>query len=383
MSRPSRVHLGSLLLDALHAGWMRPGRAAALAAAAAVATGLVVASLGLAQTAAAQVSDRFDIRRNREIALVAAAVPEDAERRVSAVAGVESVGVMAFLDQEYVGRSALGEPRPAAFLAVSPGWFDAVCAEVRWLPGVAPTLGPREVVVGVRTFEALELASLADGPTVSIGGLTFAVKGVVDEVERVPEALAGVLMSTADAADIATQASESTVLIRTASGAAPQVARLAPIALDPADPDRFDVNAPPDPSTLRAEIESDVVASLLVMTAIAFIAAVVGIANAMTMNVIERLGEFGLRRAIGARATHVLAQVTIESTSIGLAGGVAGLYCGVAGLLGVTVAKRWQPVLDLRLIPLALASGAVAGILGGLAAGIRAVRILPSDALRR
>jgi len=290
---------------------------------------------------------------------------------------------MARLDQESLAHSPTGSPRSAGFLAVSPGWFDVVGAEVRWAIGHRPHLGPREVVVGARIAEALELASVEDAPTVSIDGLTFGVAGVLTDVDRVAEAVDSVVLSSDEGDDVSRSAPEATVLVRTASGAAPQVARQVPVAIDPTDPDRFDVDAPPDPTTLRAEIESDVTTSLLVMAAVALVAAVVGIGNATTMSVLERIGELGLRRAIGARPMHVLGQVTVEATSIGVVGGVIGLYGGVATLLGITVVRRWEPVLDVRLVPLALASGAVAGILGGVAAGLRAVRILPSDALRR
>jgi ABC-type antimicrobial peptide transport system permease subunit len=109
----------------------------------------------------------------------------------------------------------------------------------------------------------------------------------------------------------------------------------------------------------------------------------IGVANAMMMNVVERTGELGLRRAIGARSIHILAQTTVEAMLLGLAGGAVGFAIGTGGVLAVTVAKQWQPVLDLRLVPLALVGGAAVGVLGGLAAAVRASRIQPSDALRR
>lgn len=161
------------------------------------------------------------------------------------------------------------------------------------------------------------------------------------------------------------------------------MSRQVALALDPVDPGRFDVRAPPDPTSLRAAIESDVSTAMLVISAVAFVAAVVGIGNAMTMGVVERTGELGLRRALGARPLHVLSQVAIESSAIGTLGGLAGLYVGMAGVLGVTLVRHWQPVLDTRLVPLAIASGALAGVFGGLAAGLRASRIQPTDALRQ
>ncbi|HEY8543699.1 MAG TPA: ABC transporter permease [Acidimicrobiales bacterium] len=172
------------------------------------------------------------------------------------------------------------------------------------------------------------------------------------------------------------------VLIETAAGAARQVARQAPIAIDPAAPDRFEVDSPVDPRTLRAEIEGDVNATLLALSGVAALTSVLGIANAMTMGVVQRTSEFGLRRAIGARPRHLLAQVITESGVVGLLGGLLGLYLGMGGLIVVTIVNRWQPVLDLQLAPVALAIGTLVGMLGGTVAATRASRIQPIEALR-
>ena len=83
---------------------------------------------------------------------------------------------------------------------------------------------------------------------------------------------------------------------------------------------------------------------------------------------IQCVGEFGLRRAIGARRLHVTGMVGIESLVVGLLGGIAGAYGSVLVILGVTVARQWQPVLDPALLPLGLAGGVLVGLLGGVLA---------------
>jgi macrolide transport system ATP-binding/permease protein len=161
------------------------------------------------------------------------------------------------------------------------------------------------------------------------------------------------------------------------------VAAQAPLAIDPVRPEQIEVQAPIDPSQLRAAVQADVRVSLFAFTVVACIVATLGVANAMLMGVIERIGEFGLRRAIGARPAHILGQTALESTFVGLTGGVAGFCVGLGAVLAVTIQQGWQPVLDLRLVPLALVGGAIVGSLGGLPASIRASRIQPADALRR
>ena len=102
----------------------------------------------------------------------------------------------------------------------------------------------------------------------------------------------------------------------------------------------------------------------------------------MTTSVFQRAGEFGLRRAIGARKKHVAALVLTEAVITGIMGGIIGSYLAVLAILGVTIARAWQPVLDMRLIPPTILAGALVGLVGGAIATWRASQIQPSDALR-
>ena len=142
------------------------------------------------------------------------------------------------------------------------------------------------------------------------------------------------------------------------------------------------INAPVDPTSVRAQIESDVQSSLLALTGIALLASIAGLANAMILSVIERKQEFGLRRALGARPRHIVGLVLAESTIIGAIGGVVGLATGLAGILIITLIRQWSPVFDLTLAPLAIAGGIVVGAIGGILASARASRIQPNEALR-
>jgi macrolide transport system ATP-binding/permease protein len=389
----SQLRASDLLREALSTIQGRPGRSAALAGTVAVAVALVVANLGLAQTASSQVSDRFDARRNREVtvtvpatigtdSVASAHLAGDAERRVKDLAGVDDAGVLATHDERSVQAIATSPTEALPLAGVSPGLLTTAGAKIEWAPGQAHRLGARQLVVGAVPAEQLELAAPASNPSIVVDGIPFAVVGVIRRVARAPQLLASVVMSERDASMFG-RPSGLQVLIQTAPGAAPQVARQAPIALDPVDPSRFEIRAPVDPSSLREEIQSDIATTLLALTLVAALASMIGVANAMMVSVIERIGELGLRRAIGARPIHILSQTTAEALLLGVAGGAGGFLIGTTGVLAVTVAQQWQPVLDVRLVPVALAGGALVGVLGGLAAAIRASRIQPSDALRR
>jgi len=240
--------------------------------------------------------------------------------------------------------------------------------------------GPDEALVGRHVAENLAIGPLAASPMITIDGMAYSVAGVIEDGGRLPELTGAVVVSTR-AGQLGAAAETSAVLLTTPS-AAQQVAGQAALAYDPVDPSRVAVSAPADPSTLRASIQSDLHTTLMVLTGVALLASVVGLANAMMLAILERRREFGLRRAVGARTRHVVGLVIGESTLIGALGGAVGLTLGLLAVLAVTVVQRWAPVFDLRLAPAAVAGGILVGGLGGVVAAARASRIQPSDALR-
>jgi ABC-type antimicrobial peptide transport system permease subunit len=171
-------------------------------------------------------------------------------------------------------------------------------------------------------------------------------------------------------------------MLLTVPGGAPQVARQAPLAIDPYQPELLEVLAPPDPRNLRVEIEAGVQTAMAVVTVIAFVGSIGALANAMLLAVSERRGEIGLRRALGALRRHIWSLIAIESSIIGLLGGVLGLGLGLAAVLTVTMLQGWLPIFDFALAPLAVGLGAAVGVTGGLLPSARAARAVPADALR-
>ena len=390
---PSRVRAVDVAREAAKAVAIRPGRAAAMVAAVSVACALVVATLGLSSTASAQVSNQFDRRMNRTVSITLAGsggtampdtpvLPPDVERRMRALAGVTGAGVVEQEGQVLLAAPGVVDAGSTKVMAVSPGFLRLDGTTIRWGRGHAHRLGRHELLLGAVTAQQVNLGPIDQGPTVTIGGEVFGVAGIVSRSDRAPEVVSEILIGLTDDR-IAGPPDNTKVLIDTVSGAAPQVARQAPLALDPIHPDGLAVTAPVDPSTLRGAIEGDLQTTLLALIGVATLASILGVANAMLMGIVERTGELGLRRAIGARPIHIVAQTALESLILGLLGGLVGYVLGMAATLVVTIAHRWQPVIDLRLVPVAVVGGAVVGVLGGSAASIRASRILPADALRR
>jgi putative ABC transport system permease protein len=120
---------------------------------------------------------------------------------------------------------------------------------------------------------------------------------------------------------------------------------------------------------------------------LALVLGCLGAANVVGIAVAERTSELALRRALGATAARIRAEVLTEVLLLALAGGVAGLALGFAateffGPLAFTRETRLVPAADPLLLVLALPLLVIVATLAGLPASNRAARVEPAIALR-
>ena len=170
--------------------------------------------------------------------------------------------------------------------------------------------------------------------------------------------------------------------VDTVIGAASLIARQAPIALVPNQPTLVSSSTAGEPTKVRGEVASDVNTLFLILGGVSLLVGAIGIANVTLVSVMERIGEIGLRRALGATRRHVAAQFLAESGLLGLVGGFTGASAGILVLVAVSLARTWTPVLDPWLPFAAPALGAAVGVLSGLYPAARAASLQPVEALR-
>jgi putative ABC transport system permease protein len=131
-----------------------------------------------------------------------------------------------------------------------------------------------------------------------------------------------------------------------------------------------------------AKVADAVRAGALVISGIALMAASVGIMNIMLVSVTERTKEIGIRKSIGARRVSILTQFLIEAVVISLAGGVAGIFFGVAAGNGLAVWMKADIVFPWDWAAIGLIVCTVIGVGAGLYPAIKASRLDPIESLR-
>jgi putative ABC transport system permease protein len=116
--------------------------------------------------------------------------------------------------------------------------------------------------------------------------------------------------------------------------------------------------------------------------AVALLVGAIGIANIMVISVLERRGEIGLRRALGATRGYVSAQFLCESALLAAIGGAFGLLLGAGATEAYAQAKHEPFVIPLYALIAAPTAGFPIGALAGLYPAMKAARLSPTEALR-
>ncbi len=120
---------------------------------------------------------------------------------------------------------------------------------------------------------------------------------------------------------------------------------------------------------------------------IAFISLIVGgigITNIMLASITERIREIGVRRAIGAKGRDIFLQIIVESSVIGICGGVLGLGAsfGLLRLLAKLTESENTPIIEPGAVLISFSFAVAIGVLSGFFPAIKASRLDPIEALR-
>ena len=250
----------------------------------------------------------------------------------------------------------------------------------------------RVAVLGKTTADDLGLGAGAIGSDISIGGISFPVVGLLqpkggagfddpDDQILVPvgavqkyfvggDSLRSIGVSVDPAADMDTTNARITALLRQRHDLA--------ISED----DDFAVF---DQTSLLAAASSITGTLTLLLGGIASISLVVGgigIMNIMLVSVRERTREIGIRKAIGARGSDILAQFLVEALTLSLLGGLIGVAIGLGVSALIARVAGWSFAFTPATLGAAVLSSVLVGVVFGVWPARQAARLDPIAALR-
>lgn len=405
MARADRFSLQDLLVEASYGIGAKPSRLIMTTLGTVLGIASLVVTVGFAQTAAGQIANQFDAVATTQVLVEPATartgggtqvatgtLPWDAPERVERLAGVERAGLVADVDVKDAPVTSVPVNDPSAAALLSPAvvattadLLQAVRGSVvtgRYFDAGHDARGDHVAVLGKRAAEQLGINRVDSQPSIFIGETSYTVIGIIEGVERRSDLLDSVILPMGTARADFGLGAPAELHVQIATGAGALVARQAPIALSPDGPENFTVTAPSGKSALQDDIQADVNIVFLILGGIALLAGGLGIANVTMLSVMERIGEIGLRRALGATRRNIAAQFMVESVVIGLLGGLIGSALGVFAVVIVSVVQGWTPILDPWLAIGSALLGAVVGLAAGALPARRASNIEPITALR-
>jgi putative ABC transport system permease protein len=359
-----------------------PRRSAATIAALLIGTTLMSMMAVGARTMESSLVTELDSRKPIDAVVTADHLPDDAADQVADVTGVQKA------EAEKRGDIDVGVEEPMTLMAATP---DQV-RDVSNLPGLADHLTDGTIVTGT---DRAQQFGVHDGQVIHVTGPDGAEH---DLTVKVFENLS-LSVVTPDTFDQVVQKDSvrDAVIVKFAPKDSAERGTASAVTigddirstLETAGPGTSDSLAV-DAGAVERESYGQILQVLLGITvgllAVAVIVAVVGVANTLSLSVVERTGENALLRALGTTRRQMRAMLSWEGIMLSLAGSVLGIVLGsiygvggIAAILGSTA--KISVTIPWGQLALVLVLSVLAGWAASVLPGNRAARTPPAQAL--
>jgi putative ABC transport system permease protein len=153
--------------------------------------------------------------------------------------------------------------------------------------------------------------------------------------------------------------------------------------LRPKQPDNFGIFTADTILDIYNSATRGIFAVLVGVVGLSLVVGGVVIMNIMLMVVTERTREIGLRKALGARKSDIMAQMLTDSVVLSIFGGVVGTMIGATIAITISTLTPIPASLEVWSVALGIGITALVGLFFGLYPAMQAAKLDPIEALRR
>ncbi|MEY2641579.1 MAG: hypothetical protein RLZZ368_226 [Actinomycetota bacterium] len=317
-------------------------------------------------------------------------LPEDVVERALTVTTVESVAPIVELSNiivtPYEEAREKYETVPIPVVAVTPELPDVLEVPLvggRWINDFDEQAGARSAVIGVGL--AREFGVLPEElRTIDIGGHDYTVVGVLDSVQLEPgfDTAVFIPFSRAESDFLDDDILPNKIYARVDPNRVDESADALTTAISLGGPDEVKTDVKSEALELAAQSDRQLQLIVVSMGLLAIIVGGLGIANVMSISVIQRSAEIGIRRALGHTRRIIAVQFLLEAIVVGVIGGVFGVLLGMLSIfIGASIAG-WVFVMAPWLAPAGIVLAITISVMAGLYPARRAARLEPLETLR-
>lgn len=252
----------------------------------------------------------------------------------------------------------------------------------RWLNAADEDSGSRSIVLGSELASEFSLMG-SEIRDVLLGGRTYGVVGILERVDLVPTVNnTAFITQTAAEKDFDVESEPTALYVRVQDGTTNESVEILPIAIALGGSETVSTEVPSSLLEAEAQVDKTLQAVVIAMGALALVVGGVGIANVMSISVIQRSSEIGIRRALGHTRGIIAVQFMIEAFLVGVGGGLAGALFG-AGAVNVGARMQdWVFTLNPLLLVWAGALAVAVATVAGIYPAMKAARLEPLETLR-